>query len=128
MDTFSTRLGKVWRKDCIKFLEIGSYGEPWPKYDLIFADPPFNLGKQYPSGMDDALSDSDYKIWCEDWIGKCIDALNWTASLQGCPIFRLTGTSLIAYTCRRTACLRQKSKTDAGRQACGLHLRTAVRA
>ena len=81
MDTFSTRLGKVWRQDCIKFLETGSHSEPWPKYDLIFADPPFNLGKQYPSGMNDALSDSDYKIWCEDWIGRCIEALKPGGSL-----------------------------------------------
>lgn len=85
MDTFSTKLGKVWRTDCISFLEsrmLESGGlDKCQKYDLIFADPPFNLGKQYPSGMDDALSESDYKIWCETWMEKCIYALKPGGSL-----------------------------------------------
>ena len=33
-------------------------------FQLIFADPPFNLDKDYPSKMDDKRNDEDYLHWC----------------------------------------------------------------
>jgi len=49
-----------------------------PKVDLIFADPPFNVGKKYGETTDNR---SDYYEWCEAWIAECFDVLNNTGSL-----------------------------------------------
>lgn len=39
--------------------------------DCVFADPPFNLGKDYKNGFKDKTSEVDYYDWCEEWIGEC---------------------------------------------------------
>ncbi len=39
--------------------------------DLVFADPPFNLNKLYPSGINDDLKADQYLSWCEKWIFEC---------------------------------------------------------
>ena len=39
--------------------------------DCVFADPPFNLGKDYGNGFEDASSEQDYLAWCEEWIEEC---------------------------------------------------------
>jgi site-specific DNA-methyltransferase (adenine-specific) len=43
--------------------------------DLIFADPPFNLNKLYPSKIDDNLKSGQYLRWCEKWANECIRIL-----------------------------------------------------
>lgn len=43
--------------------------------DTVFADPPFNLGKEYRSGTNDKLSDAEYVKWCKTWIGECVRVL-----------------------------------------------------
>ncbi|SII00369.1 DNA-methyltransferase [Mycobacteroides abscessus] len=40
--------------------------------DLVFADPPFNLNKDYGQGVNDSLSESEYLSWCETWIKECV--------------------------------------------------------
>jgi site-specific DNA-methyltransferase (adenine-specific) len=49
--------------------------------DLIFADPPFNLNKLYPSNIDDNLKAGQYLRWCEQWIDGCIRILKPGAGL-----------------------------------------------
>ncbi len=49
--------------------------------DLVFADPPFNLNKNYPSGIDDSLKASEYLDWCETWVEECIRILKPGGSL-----------------------------------------------
>lgn len=39
--------------------------------DLIFADPPFNLGKDYGRGVRDDLKEHEYLEWCAQWIKEC---------------------------------------------------------
>ena len=59
-----TELGALYQADCLEFLagvEAGSV-------DLVFADPPFNLGKEYGRGVDDARAKEDYLAWCGLWI------------------------------------------------------------
>jgi len=41
---------------------------PTNSVDLCFTDPPYNLGKKYKSGLDDAKRISDYEDWCSIWI------------------------------------------------------------
>lgn len=50
-----------------------------PVFDIVFADPPYNLDKKYGSG---AVRDKrpDYEAWCADWIKKCWRLLKPTGS------------------------------------------------
>lgn len=43
--------------------------------DCVFADPPFNLGKDYGPGVHDALERQDYLKWCFAWVDECIRLL-----------------------------------------------------
>lgn len=61
-----TNLGALYGLDCIDFL---SHVES-NTVDLCFADPPFNVGKQYPSGINDHKA--DYMAWCRLWLDGLI--------------------------------------------------------
>jgi site-specific DNA-methyltransferase (adenine-specific) len=37
----------------------------------VFADPPFNVGKQYRSGTDDKRPEEEYISWCKEWLDEC---------------------------------------------------------
>jgi site-specific DNA-methyltransferase (adenine-specific) len=39
--------------------------------DCVFADPPFNLGKDYKNGFNDLVAKRDYDEWCDKWIQEC---------------------------------------------------------
>ena len=39
--------------------------------DTVFADPPFNIGKDYRNGYNDTASPSAYMEWCRTWILEC---------------------------------------------------------
>lgn len=41
----------------------------------IFADPPFNLGKDYGDGIDDELQDREYLEWSREWLSECCRVL-----------------------------------------------------
>ncbi len=46
--------------------------ESWPAgaVDLVFADPPFNIGYVYDKYQDD-LPDTQYVAWCQRWMAGC---------------------------------------------------------
>jgi site-specific DNA-methyltransferase (adenine-specific) len=76
-EVFNTQNGRLLQGDCLAYLsEVED-----ETFDLIFADPPFNLNKFYPSGMDDNLSILEYINWTEKWLGECIRALKKGGSL-----------------------------------------------
>jgi site-specific DNA-methyltransferase (adenine-specific) len=54
----------------------------WPEdsVDLIFADPPYNIGWQYDT-YDDNRSDEEYIDWTQRWISACSRLLKPTGSL-----------------------------------------------
>src|SRR5712691_4715347 len=66
---FTTDLGAVYKTDCLNLLAaIKDHS-----VDCVFADPPFNLAKDYGNGSDkDDLGSSEYLIWCYSWIDQCI--------------------------------------------------------
>ncbi len=66
-----TRLGKLYQGDCLNFFKIIKNDS----VDLVFADPPFNLSKLYPSEIDDNLKTENYLKWCQIWIYECIRVL-----------------------------------------------------
>ena len=39
--------------------------------DTVFADPPFNIGKDYKNGYVDAAAQTEYLAWCRRWILEC---------------------------------------------------------
>jgi site-specific DNA-methyltransferase (adenine-specific) len=43
--------------------------------DLIFADPPYNIGKNFAGLKDKWGSDEEYLKWCYIWLQKCVDKL-----------------------------------------------------
>jgi site-specific DNA-methyltransferase (adenine-specific) len=68
---FQTQLGKLYEGDCLEImpsLEAESV-------DLLFADPPFNLGKTYTSKINDALEEQHYIDWSKCWITEAIKLL-----------------------------------------------------
>jgi site-specific DNA-methyltransferase (adenine-specific) len=54
----------------------------WPaeSLDLVFADPPYNIGYEYDK-YEDNRSDDDYVRWTQDWIAGCVRLLKPTGSL-----------------------------------------------
>ncbi len=40
--------------------------------DTVFADPPFNLGKEYGANCDDLKPDEQYLQWCKAWVAECV--------------------------------------------------------
>jgi site-specific DNA-methyltransferase (adenine-specific) len=49
--------------------------------DLVFADPPFNLGKNYSSRINDSLESSQYLEWSRNWLSAAIETLKPGGSL-----------------------------------------------
>jgi site-specific DNA-methyltransferase (adenine-specific) len=39
--------------------------------DLVFADPPFNIGKEYGESVNDRRGADEYLDWCREWIIEC---------------------------------------------------------
>ena len=61
--------------DCIELL--GTIDEPF--VDLVFADPPFNIGYQYDH-YQDTLKKDKYLHWTRDWMAACVNVLKPTGS------------------------------------------------
>jgi len=57
--------GKIHQGDCIELMQKVDDGS----VDLVFADPPFNIGYEYDQ-YDDRQDDEKYLEWCRRWIGE----------------------------------------------------------
>lgn len=62
----------IYNEDCLEGMKRLSD----ESVDLIFADPPFNVGKKY--GSNDRRN--DYYEWCEEWIDICFKKLKDTGT------------------------------------------------
>lgn len=60
--------------ECLRDIEDGSV-------DLIFADPPYNIGKKFGDFIDSCKSDIEYAEWCYQWLTLCINKLKPNGSL-----------------------------------------------
>jgi len=49
--------------------------------DLIFADPPYNIGKDFNGTKDKWESDEAYLLWCYNWLELCVQKLKDSGSL-----------------------------------------------
>ncbi|MCS6866031.1 MAG: site-specific DNA-methyltransferase [Gemmataceae bacterium] len=61
--------------DCIEVLA----GFPEHTFDLVFADPPFNIGYRYDL-YNDRRSRKEYLDWAKTWIAACVRVLKPTGS------------------------------------------------
>jgi DNA modification methylase len=62
--------------DCVDILRKAQ--EPFA--DLVFADPPFNIGYKYDKYHDSRASEK-YLAWTRDWIGQCVRVLKPEGSI-----------------------------------------------
>ncbi|MDR2104776.1 MAG: adenine-specific DNA-methyltransferase [Deferribacteraceae bacterium] len=65
---------------------------PDSSVDLIFVDPPYNIGKNFNTIKDRWETDTDYLNWSYNWIDLCIKKLKRSGSL-----YIMTSTQFISY-------------------------------
>lgn len=78
----------IFHGDCLEVLS----SVPNASIDLIFADPPYNIGKKFGEFKDSWPSDSAYAEWCYQWLDACIRKLKPTGSL-----YVMTSTQAMPY-------------------------------
>ena len=61
---------------------------PEKKFDLIFADPPYNLNKNFGKTSFKQTSLEDYETWLESWLEICAKLLKPNASVYICGDWR----------------------------------------
>ncbi|HMV86384.1 MAG TPA: DNA methyltransferase [Blastocatellia bacterium] len=62
---FSPPLNTLLQGDCLEHLRQ----LPSNSIDFAFADPPYNVGKNY-TGYSDDLTITEYFEWCDEWLGE----------------------------------------------------------
>ncbi len=60
--------------------------------DLIFADPPYNIGKNFNGHLDKWDKDEDYLAWCYEWLDLCVQKLKPNGSF-----YVMTSTQFMPY-------------------------------
>lgn len=68
---YRTDRGAFFSADCMAVLPLLRDAV----VDTIFADPPFNLGKEYGKNTDDLKPDAAYLAWCREWVRECVRIL-----------------------------------------------------
>jgi site-specific DNA-methyltransferase (adenine-specific) len=67
----TTTWGRLYQGDCLELLR----SLPDESVDMVFADPPFNLGKKYGKGINDQLRADDYLRWSNSWLAESVRVL-----------------------------------------------------
>ena len=60
--------------------------------DLVFIDPPYNIGKKFHNTHDKWEKDEDYLNWCYQWIDICINKMKKSGSM-----YIMTSTQFMPY-------------------------------
>lgn len=60
--------------------------------DLIFADPPYNIGKNFSGLLDKWDTEDDYLNWCYEWLQVCLQKLKQNGSM-----YVMTATQYMPY-------------------------------
>jgi len=68
---YNTGLGVLYEGDCLELLRLIRS----ETIDTVFADPPFNLAKNYGSRVTDKLPDDKYINWSKEWLRECVRLL-----------------------------------------------------
>lgn len=78
MEVFEQQGHKIVLGDAIEALATQV---PDHSVDLIFADPPYNIGKNFNGTQDRWNSEEEYLSWCYRWLDLCIRKLKDNGSL-----------------------------------------------
>lgn len=78
----------IYNGDCMVCLD----DVPNHSIDLIFADPPYNIGKKFGTFKDSWPTDKHYAEWCYTWLEKCLLKLKPTGSM-----YIMTSTQAMPY-------------------------------
>jgi site-specific DNA-methyltransferase (adenine-specific) len=78
----------IYHGNCVEALDQ----VPDRSIALIFADPPYNIGKKFGNFVDLWPSDIKYTEWCYEWLDLCIKKLSPTGSL-----YLMTSTQAMPY-------------------------------
>ena len=73
-------------------LEIMKNELPDESVDLVFIDPPYNIGKKFAHFHDKWPSDAEYARWAYQWIDECIRILKPTGTM-----YLMTSTQAMPY-------------------------------
>lgn len=80
---------KIYQGDAIQVLRENISDN---SIDLIFADPPYNIGKRFGDFDDKWPSDEEYAEWCKTWLDLCLQKLTETGSM-----YIMTSTQAMPY-------------------------------
>ncbi len=80
---------KIYQGDVIEVLQTKIEDN---SIDLIFVDPPYNIGKDFNGRKDKWTNDEDYLKWCYQWIDLLLKKLKNSGSL-----YIMTSTQFIPY-------------------------------
>ncbi|MBP6002349.1 MAG: site-specific DNA-methyltransferase [Pyrinomonadaceae bacterium] len=58
------------------------------KFDLLFADPPYNLSKKFGTESFSEMSSDEYEVWLDSWLSLCSPLLKPNASVYICGDWR----------------------------------------
>jgi adenine-specific DNA-methyltransferase len=78
MSSISNPSVEIFLGDCLAILDGHVRDE---SVDLIFADPPYNIGKTFGKFKDRWPSDEAYADWCYSWLELCVKKLSPRGSM-----------------------------------------------
>src|SRR5436190_24175611 len=80
LDSTSSPQSKSQRLVCGDAIEVIS-SMSGARFDLLFADPPYNLTKKFGQEKFNSRSNDDYEAWLDSWLKLCVPLLKPTASI-----------------------------------------------
>lgn len=89
MNILGTNNYKIIHGDAIEALENEIEDD---SVDLIFADPPYNIGKNFAGCKDKWATDDEYLTWCYQWLSLCVRKLKPSGSF-----YVMTSTQFMPY-------------------------------
>jgi len=101
MNKFENNEHKIYQGDAIEILQDIIEDR---SVDLIFVDPPYNIGKNFNGRKDKWKSDDDYLSWCYQWIDLLLSKLKNNGSL-----YIMTSTQFMPYFDVYLLCTGQKN-------------------
>ena len=76
-ETHEKDVATICHGDCFDVMPVIDDGS----VDLIFADPPYNIGKRFGEFQDSWPSDLAYAEWCFSWLALCVRKLKPNGSI-----------------------------------------------
>jgi site-specific DNA-methyltransferase (adenine-specific) len=89
MEVFGTHSHTIIHGDALQALQTLV---PDHSVDLIFADPPYNIGKNFNGHIEKWDTEEEYLNWCYQWLDLCIRKLKPTGSF-----YVMTATQFMPY-------------------------------